>query len=62
VILRLPKILVNYGTGVMEYWGADNKDINPQTNTPTLQYSNTLKLVEIETSHEEYLLLGYGSD
>ena len=36
----------------MEYWSADKKAINPLTITPTLQYSNTPKLIQIETSHD----------
>jgi hypothetical protein len=36
----------------MEYWSVDKKAINPLAITPTLQYSNILKLIEIETSHE----------
>jgi hypothetical protein len=35
----------------MEYWSVDKKGINPLTITPTLQYSKTPKLIEIETSH-----------
>jgi hypothetical protein len=42
----------------MEYWSVDKKTMNPLTITPTLQYSNTPKLRGIETSHDEYLLLG----
>ena len=33
----------------MEYWSIE-KDIKPLAITPTLQYSNTPKLVEIESS------------
>ena len=36
----------------MEYWSVDKKGINPPTITPTLQYSNTRKLIQIETSHD----------
>jgi hypothetical protein len=35
----------------MEYWSVEKKDINPFVITPTLQYSNTPKLIEIECSH-----------
>ena len=33
----------------MEYWKVEKKDINPLAITPTLQYSNTPKLCEIES-------------
>jgi len=36
----------------MEYWSVDKKGINPLTITPTLQYSNTPKLIQIETCHD----------
>jgi len=36
----------------MEYWGVEKKDINPLAITPTLQYSNTPKLIEIESFHD----------
>jgi hypothetical protein len=36
----------------MEYWSVDKKDIHPLAITPTLQYSNTPKLIEIEGSHD----------
>jgi hypothetical protein len=36
----------------MEYWSVKKKDINPFVITPTLQYSNTSKLIEIESSHD----------
>ncbi|MBT8367796.1 MAG: hypothetical protein KJP23_24145, partial [Deltaproteobacteria bacterium] len=36
----------------MEYWSVEEKDINPLTITATLQYSNTPKLIEIESSHD----------
>ena len=35
----------------MEYWSVDKKAINPLAITPTLQYSNTPKLIEIESHH-----------
>jgi len=41
-----------WSTGVMEYWGVEKKDINPFVITPTLQYSNTLKLIEIKSAHD----------
>jgi len=34
----------------MEYWSVVKKDINPLVITPTLQYSNTPKLNEIEST------------
>jgi hypothetical protein len=45
----LLKILESLGPGVMEYWSVEKKDINPFVITPTLQYSNTLKLIKIES-------------
>ena len=33
-----------------EYWSAAKKDANPLAITPTLQYSNAPKLIEIESS------------
>jgi len=45
----------------MEYWSVEKKDVNPFVITPTLQYSNTLKLIEIESPTIDYLLLGYTS-
>ena len=36
----------------MEYWSVDKKSINPLAVTSTLQYSNTPKLIQIETSHD----------
>jgi len=36
----------------MEYWSVEKKDINPLAITPTLQYSNTPKLIEIESYHD----------
>jgi hypothetical protein len=32
--------------GVMEYWSIGKKDIKPLAITPSLQYSNTPKLIE----------------
>jgi hypothetical protein len=43
-----------WSTGVMEYWSVEKKDINPFVITPILQYSNSTKLVEIE-SHDDGL-------
>ena len=40
----------------MEYWSFEKKDVNPLAITPTLQYSNTLKLIEIESSPDEFPL------
>jgi hypothetical protein len=42
----------------MEYWSADKKAIKPFTITPTLQYSDNPKLIQFETSCEEYFFLG----
>jgi len=61
VILRLPRVLENLGTGVMEYWSVDKKGINPLTITPTLQYSNTPKLIEIESDYDGLPSFGYRS-
>jgi len=36
----------------MEYWSVEKNDINPFAITPTLQYSNTPNLIEIESSHD----------
>jgi len=36
----------------MEYWSVEKKDINPFVITPILQYSNTPKLIEIESYHD----------
>jgi hypothetical protein len=33
----------------MEYWSIEKKDINPLAITPSLQYSNTPKLIEIKS-------------
>ena len=46
---RLPKFLESLGTGVMAYWSVEKKDVHPFVITPTLQYSNTPKLIEIES-------------
>ena len=32
----------------MEYWSVEKNDINPIAITPTLQYSNTPTVIEIE--------------
>jgi len=32
---------------VLEYWSVEKKDVNPFVITPTLQYSNTPKLIII---------------
>ena len=42
----------------MEYWSVEKKDIHHLVITPTLQYSNTPKLIEIESSHDGLLFLG----
>jgi hypothetical protein len=60
VILRLPTVLECLGPGALEYWSVDKKGINPLTITPTLQYSNTPKLIEIETSHYGLPSFGIG--
>jgi len=36
----------------MEYWSVEKKDVNPLPITPALQYSNTSKLFEIESSYD----------
>jgi hypothetical protein len=51
----LPKVLESLGLGVMEYWsvGVLKKTyINPFVITPLLQYSITMKLIEIESYHD----------
>jgi len=40
-----------WSTGAMEYWSFEKKDINPLAITPPLQYSNTPKIIEIESPH-----------
>ena len=43
----------------MEYWSVEKKiDINPFVITPTLQYSNTPKLLEIESYHDGFPFFG----
>jgi len=49
----LTKFFESLGTGVMEYWSVDKTTINPSAITPTLQYSNAPKLINIETSQDE---------
>ena len=57
----------------MEYWSVEKKDINSSVITPILQYSNTPKLIEIESyqdglpsfdyrsvNNQFFLLLGCG--
>jgi len=67
VIQSLPKVLDSLSTGVMEYWSVE-KNINPLVITPTLQYSITPRLTEIESTHDgspsfglsiRYLLIGF---
>jgi hypothetical protein len=55
----LPKVLDSFSPGVMEYWSVEKKDITPLVITPTLQYSNTPKLIEIASYHDglPYLVL-----
>ena len=36
----------------MEYWSVEKRDINPFVITPTLQYSNSPKLIEIESYYD----------
>jgi hypothetical protein len=42
----------------MAYWRVEKKDINSLAITPTRQYSNTPKLIEIESSHDGFLSFG----
>jgi len=58
-ILRFPKVLESFGPGVLEYWSVVKKNINPLVITPTLQYSNTPKLIEIDRSHDGIPSFGY---
>jgi hypothetical protein len=51
-----------WSDGVMEYWSVEKKDLNPLTIAPTLHYSNTPKLIEIESSHDRSPSFGYRSD
>jgi hypothetical protein len=39
-------------TARREYWSVKKKDINPLVITPTLQYSNSPKLIEIESYYD----------
>jgi hypothetical protein len=43
----------------MEYWSVEKKHINPFIITPTLQYSNTPKLIKIEGYHDGLPSFGY---
>jgi hypothetical protein len=42
----------------MEYWSFEKKDINSFVITPILPYSNTPKLIEIESYHDGLLSFG----
>jgi hypothetical protein len=57
----LPTVLEILGLGVMEYWSVEKKGINFFVITPILQYSNTLKLIEIESYHDGLPSFGYRS-
>jgi hypothetical protein len=49
----------------MEYWRVEKRrrpSDNRYSNPPTLQYSNTPKLLELKDSKMESLLLGYRSE
>jgi hypothetical protein len=37
----------------LECWSVEKKDINPLVIAPILQHSNTPKLIEIESCHDE---------
>ena len=54
----MPNAFGSFGTGVMEYWSVEKKDVNPIAITPTLQYSNTPKLVELKNTDTGYRLWG----
>jgi hypothetical protein len=43
----------------MECWSVDKKHIIPLAITPTLHYSNTPKLFEIECSHDGLPSFGF---
>jgi len=43
----------------MEYWIVEKKNISPFVITPILQYSNTPKLIEIESYHDGLLSFGF---
>jgi len=45
----------------MEYWSVEKKDLNPLAITPTLQHSNTPKLIELKVPTIYYLFWGYRS-
>jgi hypothetical protein len=48
----LLKVIENPAAGVMENWSVGKKDIYIFVITPTLQYANTSKLIEIEDCHD----------
>ena len=58
----MPKILESFSLGVMEYWSVEKKDVNPFVITPTLQYSNPPKLIEIESYQDGLPSFGYRSE
>jgi hypothetical protein len=54
----LPKFIERPGTGVMEYWSAGKKDVNPLAIIPILQNSNTPKFIKNESAHDGLLSFG----
>jgi len=44
---------------VLEYWSVEKKDIHPFVITPTLQYSNAPKLIEIESYRDGLASFGF---
>ena len=44
----------------MEYWSIEKNDVKPLAITPTLHYSNTPNLIEIQIfQQKDYLVLVY---
>jgi hypothetical protein len=50
VILSYPKDFKGLGSGVMEYWSVDKKDIDPSPISPALHYSSTPEIVAVARS------------
>jgi hypothetical protein len=48
----LPKILESLGLGVLELWSIGVLEKKPSILSSLLQYSNTSKLIEIESYHD----------
>ena len=55
-------MLNSFDTGVMEYWSVEKDLVDPIAISPTLQCSNTPKLVELKDSRMGCFFLGYCSE